>query len=123
MEVYYDTFYTEYRLNLCGKVKHQVSLGSDVFGNLTRIDNELSKIPAKLEAAKVKRTETIAQMENAEIEVQKPFPFEGELKTKSERLGVLNIELNLDKKEPAALDAEPEKNDDVAVKKGVNRER
>jgi len=123
MEVYYDTLYTEYRLNLCGKLKHQVSLGPDVFGNLTRIENELSKIPAKLEAAKVKRTETITQMENAKVEVQKQFPFEKELKTKSERLGVLNIELNLDKKESAVLDAEQEKNDDAAVKKSVNRER
>jgi len=82
MEVYYDTLYTEYRLNLCGKMKYQVPLGSDAFGNLTRIENELSKIPAKLEAATVKRTETIAQMENAKVEVQKPFTFEEELKTK-----------------------------------------
>jgi len=123
MEVYYDTLYTEYRLNLCGKMKHQVSLGSDVFGNLTRIENELSKIPAKLEAAKVKRTETITQMENAKIEIEKPFAFEDELKTKSERLNTLNIELNLDKKEPAALDSEPEQTDELPAKKCANRER
>jgi len=123
MEVYYDTLYTEYRLNLCGKLKHQVSLGSDAFGNLIRIENELSKIPAKLEAAKVKRTETIAQMENAKIEVEKSFAFEDELKTKSERLNTLNIELNLDKREPAALDSEPEQTDELPARNCANRER
>lgn len=123
MEVYYDTLYTEYRLNLCGQMKHQVSLGSDVFGNLTRIENELLKIPARLEAAKVKRTESIAQMENAKIEVEKPFAFEDELKMKSERLNTLNIELNLDKKEPAALDSEPEQTDELPARNCANRER
>lgn len=123
MEIYYDAFYTEYRLNLCGKLKHQVSLGSDVHGNLTRIENELSKIPAKLEAARTKHTETIAQLENAKVEVQKSFPYEDELNIKSERLNELNIELNLDKKEPAALDAEPDQTEDTPIKKCGNRER
>lgn len=123
MEVYYDAFYTEYRLNLCGKLKHQVSLGSDVHGNLTRIENELSKIPAKFEAARTKYTETIAQLDNAKVEVQKSFPYEDELNTKSERLNKLNIELNLDKKEPAALDAEPEKTDEPPARNCADRER
>lgn len=123
IEVYYDAAFTEYRLNLCGKHKHQVSLGSDAHGNLTRIENELSKIPAKLESARTRRTETIAQLDNAKVEVQKPFAYEDELTTKSERLNELNIELNLDKKEPAALDAEPDQTDDTPVKKSENRER
>ena len=56
IEVYYDTFNTHYCLNLCGKVKHKVELGIDALGNLTRIENELAKIPVKLEVAKTKRT-------------------------------------------------------------------
>ncbi len=98
MEVYYDTLYTEYRLNLCGKAKHQITLGSDALGNLTRIENELAKLPAKLTAAKTKREETISQLGNAKVEVQKPFAFENELKDKTDRLNALNIELNLMKK-------------------------
>jgi len=45
------------------------------------------------------------------------------LKTKSERLNTLNIELNLDKKEPAALDSEPEQTDEPVVRNCANRER
>ena len=32
-----------YCMNLCGKAKHKVDLGADALGNLTRIENELSK--------------------------------------------------------------------------------
>ena len=38
-----------YCLNLCGKAKYKVELGSDPLGNLTRIENELAKLPARLE--------------------------------------------------------------------------
>ena len=123
MEVYYDALYTEYRLNLCGKGKHQVSLGSDALGNLTRIENELAKLPAKLEAAKTKREEIIGQLENAKVEVQKPFAFENELKDKTDRLNALNIELNLDEKDPSAVDTEPEQTEEQPERKCANRER
>ena len=52
MEIYYDTVNAHYCMNLCGKAKHKVDLGADALGNLTRIENELSKLPARLEAAK-----------------------------------------------------------------------
>ena len=123
MEVFYDTVNAHYCLNLCGKAKYKVDLGFDPLENLTRIENELAKLPARLEAAKTKRTETIAQFETAKVEVQKPFAFEGELKEKSERLNALNIELNLDKKDPAVLDAEPEQSEEQPERKCENRER
>ena len=123
MEVFYDTVNAHYCLNLCGKAKYKVDLGSDPLGNLTRIENELAKFPARLEVAKTKRTETIAQFETAKVEVQKPFAFEDELKEKSERLNALNIELNLDQKAPAVLDAEPEQSDEPPERKCENRER
>ncbi len=123
MEVFYDAVGTHYCLNLCGKAKYKVELGSDPLGNLTRIENELAKLPARLETAKTKRTETIAQLETAKAEVQKPFAFEEELKEKSERLNALNIELNLDKKDPAVLDTEPEQTNEQPERKCANRER
>lgn len=123
MEVFYDMVGTHYCLNLCGQAKYKVELGSDPLGNLTRIENELAKLPARLEAAKTKRAETIAQLENAKVEVQKPFAFEEELKEKSERLNALNIELNLDKKDPAVLDTEPEQAEEQPERKCANRER
>lgn len=80
MEVYYDSLNTHFCLNLCGKAKHKVDLGYDALGNLTRIENEIGKIPAILEAAKTRKAETMEQLANAKTEVQKPFAFEDELK-------------------------------------------
>ena len=72
MEIYYDTVNAHYCMNLCGKAKHKVDLGADALGNLTRIENELSKLPVRLEAAKTKKAETIAQLETAKEEIKKP---------------------------------------------------
>lgn len=123
LEAFYDTFNAHYCLYLCGKAKHKVDLGTDPLGNLTRIENELAKIPAKLDAAKTKKAETMEQLETAKIEMEKPFAFEDELKEKSERLNALNIELNLDQKDPAVLDAEPEQSEESPERKCASRER
>jgi hypothetical protein len=123
MEVFYDTVNAHYCLNLCGVRKHRVELGADALGNLTRIENELAKLPARLEAAKTKKAETIAQLETAKVEVEKPFAFEDELREKTERLNALNIELNLDEKDTSVVDAEPEQGDEPTEKKCTDRER
>ena len=123
LEVYYDSVNSSYCLNLCGKSRHKVELGTDALGNLTRIENELSKLPAKLDAAKTRKEETVAQLENAKVEVKKPFAFEEELKKKSDRLNALNIELNLNEKDPSAIDTEPEQGDEPPERKNKDLER
>ena len=123
MEVYYDSFNTHYCLNLCGKAKHKVDLGSDALGNLTRIENEIGKIPARLEAAKTRKAETLEQLANAKTEVLKPFAFEDELKEKNDRLNALNIELNLDEKDTSVMDTEPEQTEEQPERKTQDRER
>ena len=123
MEIYYDTVNAHYCMNLCGKAKHKVDLGSDALGNLTRIENELSKLPARLEAAKTKKAETIAQLEIAKEEIKKPFAFEDELKEKTERLNALNIELNLNEKDTSVMDTEPEQTEEQPERKCASRER
>ena len=110
-------------MNLCGKAKHKVDLGADALGNLTRIENELSKLPARLEAAKTKKAETIAQLETAKEEIKKPFAFEDELKEKTERLNALNIELNLNEKDTSVMDTEPEQAEEQPERKCASRER
>ena len=92
-------------------------------GNLTRIENELAKLPARLEAAKTRKAETIEQLANAKTEVLKPFAFEEELKEKTDRLNALNIELNLDEKDTPVLDTEPEQSEEQPERKCVSRER
>ena len=123
MEIYYDTVNAHYCMNLCGKAKHKVDLGADAIGNLTRIENELSKLPARLEAAKTKKAETIAQLETAKEEIKKPFAFEDELKEKTERLNALNIELNLNEKDTSVMDTEPEQTEEQPERKCASRER
>ena len=123
IEIYYDTVNAHYCMNLCGKAKHKVDLGADALGNLTRIENELSKLPARLEAAKTKKAETIAQLETAKEEIKKPFAFEGELEEKTERLNALNIELNLNEKDTSVMDTEPEQAEEQPERKCASRER
>ena len=123
MEIYYDTVNAHYCMNLCGKAKHKVDLGADALGNPTRIENELSKLPARLEAAKTKKAETIAQLETAKEEIKKPFAFEDELKEKAERLNALNIELNLNEKDTSVMDTEPEQTEEQPERKCASRER
>lgn len=123
MEIYYDIVNAHYCMNLCGKAKHKVDLGADALGNLIRVENELSKLPARLEAAKTKKAETIAQLETAKEEIKKPFAFEDELKEKTERLNALNIELNLNKKDTSVMDTEPEQAEEQPERKCTSRER
>ena len=123
MEIYYDTVNAHYCMNLCGKAKHKMDLGADALGNLTRIENELSKLPARLEAAKTKKAETIAQLETAKEEIKKSFAFEDELKEKTERLNALNIELNLNEKDTSVMDTEPEQAEEQPERKCASRER
>ena len=123
IEIYYDTVNAHYCMDLCGKAKHKVDLGADALGNLTRIENELSKLPARLEAAKTKKAETIAQLETAKEEIKKPFAFEDELKEKTERLNALNIELNLNEKDTSVMDTEPEQAEEQPERKCASRER
>ena len=123
MEIYYDIVNAHYCMNLCGKAKHKMDLGADALGNLTRIENELSKLPARLEAAKTKKAETIVQLETAKEEIKKPFAFEDELKEKTERLNALNIELNLNEKDTSVMDTEPEQTEEQPERKCASRER
>ena len=108
MELYYNTFGQEFAINLKGKMKHQVTLGTDIHGNITRLDNAIAKFEDNLLSCK-ERLETMKiQLETARQEIEKPFPQEEELKEKVARLGELNAMLDMDKKEHTMLDAEPD---------------
>ena len=107
LELAFDTFAREYRLTMIGKLRHTVTLGTDVFGNLQRMDNALEGLPIKEQACREQLSNLQTQLETAKAEVQKPFPREAELNTKTARLEELNTLLNLDHKEPEIVDAEP----------------
>ena len=108
LELAFDTFAREYRLTMIGQLRHTVTLGTDVFGNLQRMDNALEGLPIKEQTCREQLSDLQTQLETAKAEVQKPFPRETELNTKTARLEELNTLLNLDHKEPEIVDAEPD---------------
>ena len=108
LELSFDTFAREYRLTMIGQLHHTVTLGTDVFGNLQRMDNALEGLPIKEQACREQLSNLQTQLETAKAEVQKPFPREAELNTKTARLEELNSLLNLDHKEPEIVDTEPD---------------
>ena len=108
LELAFDTFAREYRLTMIGQLRHTVTLGTDVFGNLQRMDNALEGLPIKEQACREQLSNLQTQLETAKAEVQKPFPREAELNTKTARLEELNSLLNLDHKEPEIVDVEPD---------------
>ena len=112
-----------YEVKIKGDTTQTVALGDDVFGNITRIDNRIERIPELLDTAKDELENTKRQFENAKAEVQKPFPQEEDLKAKTARLDELNILLNMDKKENELVDGEPDEGENDAPQKSKGRER
>lgn len=74
---------------------HTFEPGSDPFGNITRMDNVLEGMRDNLEQHQTVLGNLLQQMEDAKVEVKRPFPQETELAEKSERLAALNVALNI----------------------------
>lgn len=106
-----DTFSNQHKLTLQNSRSYTISLGTDVFGNIQRIDNALSSIENLKTECEQKLTETKKQYEVAKVESKKEFPKEQELSEKLKRLAALDALLSLDKHETQIIDAVPEKND------------
>ena len=94
----FDTFRNEHQALLKGKLKYPVSLGSDLHGNIVRLDNALSNFADRITAAENELDTLKQQQVAAQIEVEKPFPQEEELAQKSARLAELNAQLDVDEK-------------------------
>ena len=106
MELSFESFSKEYRITLKGALTHATGLGTDIFGNILRLDNLLGGMEERLIACREQLENVNVQLENAKQEVEKPFPQEDELKTKSARLDELNILLNMDKRESEIVDGD-----------------
>ncbi|MFQ7269573.1 MAG: DEAD/DEAH box helicase family protein [Clostridium sp.] len=98
MKVTFDSFNRKFVMSLKGELSHNFELGSDAFGNITRLHNVLDGMAGELSEAETKLNNVTHQLETAKMEVQKPFPAEEELKEKMERLAELDALLNMDEK-------------------------
>ena len=123
MELSYEAFSKEYQVSLKGVLSHRVSLGTDVFGNITRMDNALNGLEQFLESYRGALERTKEQMETAKTEAEKPFPRERELRKKSQRLAELTKLLKLDEKDRELLDSAPDEGEEAPTRKVVGRER
>ena len=104
MVLCFDPVPREYKVTLSHKMSYSVSLGGDLHGNITRMDNALAGIETQRAASAELLANAKAQLAAAQEQVSRPFPQEEELKTKSARLDELNIALNLDKRDDENLD-------------------
>jgi len=122
MELNFDAFSREYQITLKGKIRHTTALGTDIFGNILRLDNMLEKLPEKKEKCIEQLGDIRNQLANAKVEVEKPFPHEEELKTKSERLAELNSLLDMDKKENEIVEEDRDDGEEKEQERTVDRD-
>lgn len=108
MSLQYDAAHTDYKLTMKGAMSHTISLGADVFGNITRMDNLVDGLAKELAEYRAALQDTRTQLANAKAEMETPFAKEAELAEKSARLKELNILLNMDQKDKTLLDDAPE---------------
>ena len=123
MVLAYDGMSNEYRITLKGTLSHTVTLGADVFGNITRLDNALENLAGNLDGERAKLEEAKVQLENARTELATPFAREEELAEKTARLKELNILLNMDEKDKTLIDEAPDEGEEPPMRKVVGLER
>ena len=103
MQATFDAFNNRFLLNVKGSIGHEIEVGTDPSGNITRINNVLDGMEKQKEEAVQKLSNVEHQLEMARIEVEKPFEKEAELAEKLDRLNELNALLNMDEKGDDAL--------------------
>lgn len=123
MQLFYEAFSKEYRVALKGALTHTASLGTDIHGNITRLDNALNGLETRLQEHRDRLENTTAQMEAAKADAAKPFPREQELQEKSKRLAELTKLLKMDEKDRELLDSGPDEGDEQPERKVVGLER
>ena len=107
MALSFNPWEKAYILTLAGAGTYDVELGSDTYGNLTRIDHAIDRIPDTLGKTKELLKYTKQDLANAKTALQNTFPQEAELADKQARLNELNAALDISspaptKKHPAA---------------------
>ena len=108
MAVSFDAFNHKFVMNLKGQLSHNLEVGSDPLGNISRINHALESMPRQLMEAQTKLETVEHQLETAKVEVTKPFAQEVELAEKLERLSALNALLNMDEKGNDGIDMDDE---------------
>ena len=121
MDLSFESLSREFKVTLKGALYYTTPLGTDIFGNILRLDNLLGSMEDRIKTCRDELENTKVQLENAKQEVEKPFPQEEELKTRSARLDELNILLNMDKRESEIVDGDRDEREEAPDKGGRER--
>ncbi len=92
------TFSDEKEFLLKGKLTYVIEPGDSGMGNVMKIENALTRLPAELEKTEGKLENIKQQIILAQAEIGKPFPQEQELKDKIARMAELDRVLQLEEK-------------------------
>ena len=111
-EIGFEGSNREFYITLKGTFSHQVGLGDDPNGIITRLDNAIGKLTERKANLEYELAELHKQVENAKAEIEKPFVDEALLQEKCRRLDELNAELNMDKRENEIVDGSEEQSND-----------
>ena len=120
LELSFDTFQKQFVISLIGSLRHSTPLGTDVHGNITRLDNLIGDFEKKKNACIEQLEDTKTQLSNAKEQIEQPFPQEEELEKKMERLAELNALLDMNHNENEIDDGEIEETE--SPDKDKNRE-
>lgn len=117
MEISFDSFSKNIKLKLKNKFSYSIDLGTDINGNITRINNCLENIAKDIPHERDLLDNTFFQLENAKQESQKEFPKEQELQEKLRKLEEINAELKINENEHEMLGDEKEEKQDKSPDK------
>lgn len=118
-----DRTINTYILLLQGKERYEIELGTDIRGNITRIENCIVGFAKELEDTKAMLEETQRQLDNAKEAVKAPFNKEEELKQLSKELEEINLSLNLDEKDKEILDDEEQEEKEESERKSQDLDK
>jgi N12 class adenine-specific DNA methylase len=96
LSIHFDSISRQLNLLLRGNMTYSIELGTDTFGNITRINNALDSLDNRLAGQRTQLENLNGQVVAAKEALEKPFPQEQELITKETRLVLLNTDLNID---------------------------
>ena len=120
--IYWHKYKTKYK-DRKGKERYEIELGTDIRGNITRIENCIVGFGKELEDTKAMLEETQRQLDNAKEAVKAPFNKEEELKQLSKELEEINLSLNLDEKDKEILDDEEQEEKEESERKSQDLDK
>lgn len=122
MEIEFNQYERAYVVTLRENSSYHITLGTDIHGNITRLDNAIDGIESRLDKAEEQLANTQAQLETAKVEVEKPFAQEDELQQKMARLTELNALLDMNQGDVPIVGGEPDEKDSQQIRDRNNRE-